>query len=972
MSRLRSVLPVGCSLAPLAVLAAVNAVDELDDVVFATLLPEIRRDFGLSLTATGVMSALIAPAALLFTLPVAWLGDRRRRTRIAAVGMVAWAGFVGLTGAAASVAVLVLARLGSDLGQGATATHRSLLVDWYPPSERTKALYAYDVANPVALLFGPLLAGGLGELFSWRVPLLVLVLPAAVLAVLVGRLEDPRRGFHERRDAGADDATAAIEEEHAGWSETFRVLASYPSARRLYLAVPFLAAASQGIGLLFATYLDEEFGLGPAARGGFLTALAPFSLLGLLISGVLLQRRVERAPGRAVMVLAALAALATLDILVVAVAPNLTIAFVAAAADAVLVSGLTAGLFVVASTFVPPRLRTLGMATTAAWALLGVIGIPAAGALGDAHGVRVALAAFAPVNLVAAVLVARAGRTIPADVARSRRSARLRAEARRDRHAGDPRVLVVRDLRVAFGTSTVLDGVDLDVRDGELLAIVGANGAGKSTLLGALSGLVAPSSGTVVLDGVEMGGADPAKATGLGLVHAPGGRQLFGSLTVERSLRAAGWARRHDGLDAAIDAVLARFPALAARRHVAASELSGGEAQLLNLAQALVGRPRIALLDELTSGLSPRAAGEVVDAIVELHAGGTTVVVVEQSLERALGFVPRAVVLERGRVAYDGPASALRHRHDLVRAVFLRGAPAKRRPVRERMARRIELEGVDPVLEARGVRAGYAGSPVLHGVDLVLRPGEIVGLVGANGAGKTTLLDVLSGHRRLDGGEIEVLGRPVATLDAPARSRLGLGRTFQDGRSYPNLTVRDAIAVAAERHVTDRNPVHAMLRLPGAVAAEQAVAEAVEGAIADLGLAPWRDAFVGDLSTGTKRVVELASVLVNRPRVLLLDEPTAGLAEREVEAFAPMLRALVERLGCGVVLVEHDLGLVGAVSDTLVVLELGLVVAAGPPPVVLRDEVAMRSWTGSQPRTSSPPARMTATAPSAPLAATRS
>jgi ABC-type branched-subunit amino acid transport system ATPase component len=235
--------------------------------------------------------------------------------------------------------------------------------------------------------------------------------------------------------------------------------------------------------------------------------------------------------------------------------------------------------------------------------------------------------------------------------------------------------LAVRGLGVSYGRVQVCSDVDLVVQEGSVCALVGTNGAGKSTLLRAIAGVIPARRGTVELFGQDMTGLRPEQRACRGLVLAAGGRGTFASLSVEEAIGAGTWCYRHDRarVTAAFDAAVSVFPPLRTRRRQRAGTLSGGEQQMLTLARAMIARPRVLLIDELTLGLAPAAADQVLAAVAELPAQGTTVLLVEQSISRALAITQFAWFLERGQVRFAGPSAELAGRSDLLRPVLLSG-----------------------------------------------------------------------------------------------------------------------------------------------------------------------------------------------------------------------------------------------------------------------------------------------------------
>jgi branched-chain amino acid transport system ATP-binding protein len=233
-------------------------------------------------------------------------------------------------------------------------------------------------------------------------------------------------------------------------------------------------------------------------------------------------------------------------------------------------------------------------------------------------------------------------------------------------------------------------------------------------------------------------------------------------------------------------------------------------------------------------------------------------------------------------------------------------------------------------------------------VDLEVRAGEIVGIIGPNGAGKTTLLDLLAGSLRADCGQVVLGDEDVTDLDAAARAERGVARSFQDARLFRGLTVEENLAVALERFLVSRDLIAAALRLPASVLSEALAARQVETLVAALGLGAFGDKVASELSTGSRRVVELGSLVAQQGEVMLLDEPGAGLAQRETEAMAPLLRRLRDATGAALVVVEHDVPLLLAACDRLVAMELGRVIADGPPADVVADPAVVASYLGTR------------------------
>ena len=253
-----------------------------------------------------------------------------------------------------------------------------------------------------------------------------------------------------------------------------------------------------------------------------------------------------------------------------------------------------------------------------------------------------------------------------------------------------------------------------------------------------------------------------------------------------------------------------------------------------------------------------------------------------------------------------------------------------------------------PPLRVSDVRLAFGGIQALQGVSLEVGDGEIVGLIGGNGAGKSTLMNCVSGHATPDAGSIVLFGQEVAGLPPEYRPALALSRTFQDARLYPGLTVLETVLVALDR--TNRSDTFsALVGAPWTRGPERVKREQARLLLDRVGLADREHTLVSELSTGMRRLLDVATVTAGSPKLVLLDEPTAGIAQREVEQFAPLLRRLRADLGCSIVIVEHDMPLLLSLCDRVYCLENGAVIAHGTPDEVRADPRVIASYLGTDP-----------------------
>ena len=241
----------------------------------------------------------------------------------------------------------------------------------------------------------------------------------------------------------------------------------------------------------------------------------------------------------------------------------------------------------------------------------------------------------------------------------------------------------------------------------------------------------------------------------------------------------------------------------------------------------------------------------------------------------------------------------------------------------------------------------FGGVVALEDARITVRAGEIVGLIGPNGAGKTTLLNVISGVITPERGSVRVFGHEVIDLPPDFRAAYGLARSFQDATLFAGLTVTETIQVAVARQ-QKVGVVSSMLAAPWVRSTERLTRLRAQEIIDRLGLAPWADALATELSTGTRRICDLAAQVATDPKLLLLDEPTAGVAQREAEAFGPLLRQIRDELDCSVLIVEHDMPLLMGLCDRVYAMDAGRVIAEGTPEQIRWDPAVIASYLGTE------------------------
>ena len=934
---------------PLLLLFGLNAVDELDRAAFGVLLPNIREHFNLDLSTMLAIVALSSVAALALQVPIAQLADRSKRIPIAVVGALVWGLFSGLTGIAMGVIVLTVARSGSSLGKAVVdPTHNSLIADYYPIEVRANVFSFHRSANAIGAFVGPLSAGFLAYYFGWRTPFLIFTIPTVILATLAIKLREPIRGFWERKAMGVSDEIANTEEEAPSFSESWRTVQKVQSLRRIWYSLPFLATGLIGFGTLASLLYDQEFGLDERARGIAAAIAEPFQLVGLIVGARWLTKKFAGNVAGLTKVAGYVSLVAAVASAAFALAPNIYIAVAVNCAISASLAVLGPATFAVLSLAIPPRARATGFSVASLWIIPGLAILPMIGWIADKTSIRIGMLTMIPLFLIGGLIQLSIRNVIMDDIGQVWQSAAARSEALYDRRQGNAKLLLLRGVHSGYDGRMVLQGISMDMEEGEIVALLGTNGAGKSTLLKSISGTVEADKGAIIFDGRDITHAPPHEIAAMGIVQMPGGQGVFGSLTVRENLDLAGWTNRRDrdGVAKARAEVMEMFPILGERLDEPAVNLSGGQQQMVALAMSFIMRPRVLLIDELSLGLAPVVVGQLLPVVQRLAQEGVTVVLVEQSVNIALTVAQRAYFLERGEIRFAGPTAELLNRPDILRSVFLSGAAQGDSSTNALTPQTREI-GSGIALRTQGVVAAFGGIRAVDGVSIDIREHEIVGIIGPNGAGKTTLFDVISGYTPLQDGVIEIAGHNVTKSSPTARANFGLGRSFQDARLFPELSVRETLAVSLERWVKNRSALAAAMYLPPVFDSEDAITTRVNELVELLGLGDYQNKFIRELSTGTRRIVDLACLVAHRPSVILLDEPSSGLAQREVEALTPVVRRLRDDMGSALVIIEHDIAFISGVADRLIALDQGRVIAEGVPAQVLEHPIVIESYLGT-------------------------
>ena len=668
------------------VLSLLNLVDEFDRVAFQILGPDIQRTLDISDTMLGALAGMTGVLFAVGVVPLGYLADRYRRTTIVTVCSAIFTVAMAATGVVRNVWDLAAARVAVGFGKANTLpVHNAILADQYPIEGRGRVFTVHSLSRPLGLFVGPLLvglvAGAVAGPESWRWPFIVLAVPAGLLTLVSLVVREPKRGRNELEAVlGSDAVERERDEAPIPFAAAFERLKKIRSFYFFLLGVGALGFALFSVPLFLNLQLERQFGLGVWDRSLVIAVTEVGSVVGAIAAVRTSDRLFRQSPRYAVYLIAgAVAGYGVLFTTGIQMPGIVSLAvFVALANGCSLLAFIT--LNMVMAGVIPYRLRAQGFAMIGLYLFLvgAYAGLLITGSISDAFDERIAMTLVVPpAALAGAALIAYGARYVVGDLGGMVEE--LTEEYEELRRIGEPGaeipVLQVRNLDFSYGQVQVLFDVELDVQEGEVLALLGTNGAGKSTLLRCISGLALPDRGVVRLDGRTITYSDAESRVDSGIVQVPGGKAVFPALTVAENLMAGAYRYiwEPERVRERVDEVLELFPRLRERMDQPAGTLSGGEQQMLAIAKGLLLEPRILLLDELSLGLAPVVVQEIIEVVERLRERGITMIVVEQSLNVALSISDRAVFMEKGQIRFEGPAADLLERDDLARAVFLGG-----------------------------------------------------------------------------------------------------------------------------------------------------------------------------------------------------------------------------------------------------------------------------------------------------------
>jgi len=684
----------GLSYYPVIALGLLFVTDNFQAYAFTVMTPEISRTLGISVAAIAGARALYTLAISIAPLPIARLSQSSaRRAMLCITTGFVWSFITLWTGLVTSLLSLIGILVLDGLTTGSvTALHAPLVVDSYHPEARVRALSSYTAIGTLGQSISPLLVGILASLagFTWRGVFLCLGGTSILITLLAIRLRDPgfgkwdtqqlRASVHEAHGEHLAGANLSEEDVALGFWEICRRVLLIPTNRRVFAGFAIFGILTVPLGTFISFFLDERWNMGPGQRGVFFSIFYAVGVVALMLYGSRGEKQFRESPAKVLRGAGYLVGVLVLFIAIGGMMPVYALMLgcfaIAGACLGLILPLLNISLLSIIPAHMRPHAQGLVGIFTAVGGLAGALLL---GGIQTQYGVAGAMISIAIPGIFGGIVVASGGKMIEHDLDRMIDEVIEDEEIRRIKLGGGRLpMLACRGIDFSYGQLQVLFDVNFTVDDGEMVALLGVNGAGKSTLLKVISGIGLPFHGSVRYRGEEITYLDAERRLRLGITQIPGGRAVFGPMTVVENLRSYGYtlAGERGAVDKAIESSFEAFPRLYERRNSLASTLSGGEQQMLGLSKGLMLRPRLLLIDELSLGLAPVIVGQLLDMVRRINADGTAVVLVEQSVNIALNLVEHAYFMEKGEMRFDGRADELLARDDLLRAVFLQGAGA--------------------------------------------------------------------------------------------------------------------------------------------------------------------------------------------------------------------------------------------------------------------------------------------------------